>query len=226
MTSRKIKVMLVEDHVIVREGLSDLIQRQDDMEVIGEAADGRAAVRLVGKLKPDVVLMDIALPGMSGIEATRSIKRSNPKTIVLVLTAYDNEEFVIAILKAGAAGYLLKNVRGRQLVNSIRSVYEGESVFDPAVVGKVVSGYRSDRATGGQRSAIALSNRELQVVELGATGLVNKEIADRLSLGERTIQTHWRNMFNKLGVSSRIEVIMHCLRKGWIDAETERNAGS
>lgn len=216
MKHDKIKILLVEDHEVVREGIRDLIERENDIEVVGEAEDGSQAVESAKKLKPDVVLMDIAMPGMNGIEATRKIKKSVPCVSVLVLTAYDNEEFIFAILEAGAAGYLLKNVRGKDLLNAIRSIYKGDSVLHPAITKKVVKQLQPERKPEKPKRNIFLSKRELQVVELGSAGLVNKEIASELSLGDRTIQTHWRNIFNKLGVSSRIEAIMYCLRKGWI----------
>jgi DNA-binding NarL/FixJ family response regulator len=221
----KIKVLLVEDHVVVREGIRELIEREEDMEVVGETGNGEEAVQMVGELKPDVVLMDIALPGLNGIEATRRIKESYPSVCVLVLTAYDNEEFIFAILKAKAAGYLLKNARGRELLNAIRAVYEGNSILHPAVAKKVFEHFQLEGEDIAQRRRQPLSRRELEVVKLGAQGLLNKEIADRLSLSERTVQTHWRNIFAKLGVCCRVEAIMHCLKEGWITLEdSERGA--
>lgn len=221
----KIKVLLAEDHVVVREGIRDLIQREEDMEVAGEASDGAEAVEMVQRLKPDVVLMDIAMPGLSGIEATKQIKQSCSSVSVLVLTAYDNEEFIFAMLEAKAAGYLLKNVRGQELLSAIRAVHEGESVLHPQIAKKVLARLQKGKRSAGRRGEPFLSKRELQVVELGAKGLVNKEIADRLSLSERTVQTHWRNMFVKLGVSSRIEAITYCLRKEWIALPEDEERG-
>jgi len=215
----KIKVFLVEDHTVVREGIRELIEREEDMEVVGETGNGEEAVRMVGQMKPDVVLMDIALPGLNGVEATRRIKESHPSVSVLVLTAYDSEEFIIAILRAKAAGYLLKNVRGRELLNAIRAVYEGNSVLHPTVAKKVLEHFQPEGEKSPPAKRMPLSRREMEVVELGAQGLLNKEIADRLSLSERTVQTHWRNIFAKLGVSSRVEAIMHCLKEGWITLE-------
>ena len=129
----KIKVLVAEDHAVVREGLREVINREADMEVVGEAGNGEEAVRLVNELRPNVVLMDIAMPGLNGIEATRQIKESLPHTCILVLTAYDNPEFIFAVIEAGAAGYLLKNVKGKELVNAIRAINVGESVLHPAV---------------------------------------------------------------------------------------------
>jgi NarL family two-component system response regulator LiaR len=217
----KIKLLLAEDHVVVREGIRELIQREEDMEVVGEVSDGEGAIQMVNELEPDVVLMDIAMPGLNGIEATKRIKASRPSTSVLILTAYDNEEFIFALLGARAAGYLLKNVRGRELLNAIRAVYEGESVLHPAIAKKVLTRLQPERRNAAPERKQFLSRRQLEVVKLGAQGLFNKEIAHELSLSERTVQTHWRNIFAKLDVGSRVEAIMYCLRRGWINLEQD-----
>jgi len=217
-----IKVLLAEDHVVVREGIRELIQREEDMEIVGEAGDGEEAVQLAEQLEPDIILMDIAMPKLNGIKATQRIKGSHPSISVLVLTAYDNEEFIFALLEAGAAGYLLKNVGSRELLNAIRAVYDGESVLHPVIANKVFSRLQlGKRKHSEQERGELLTDRELEVLRLGAQGLANKEIATGLFLGERTIQTHWRNIFNKLGVSSRTEAIMYGLRKGWISMNQE-----
>jgi DNA-binding NarL/FixJ family response regulator len=213
----KITVFLAEDHAVVREGIAELIHREPDMEVVGQGSDGDEAVRLVRQLKPDIVLMDIGMPGLNGIEATRRIKTETPATRVLVLTAYDNPEFVSAMIEAGAAGYLLKNVRGKELVNAIRSACEGEAVLHPDIARVVFSQMRSTQPRTGNERPEVLSQRELQVLRKGAEGLSNKQIATLLSIGPRTVQTHWRNIFDKLGVYSRTEAIVYCLRKGWLN---------
>ena len=208
--------------MVVREGIRELIQREEDMEIVGEAGDGEEAVQLAEQLEPDIILMDIAMPKLNGIEATQRIKGSHPSISVLVLTAYDNEEFIFALLEAGAAGYLLKNVGSRELLNAIRAVYDGESVLHPVIANKVFSRLQlGKRKHSEQERGELLTDRELEVLRLGAQGLANKEIATGLFLGERTIQTHWRNIFNKLGVSSRTEAIMYGLRKGWITMNQE-----
>jgi NarL family two-component system response regulator LiaR len=222
---KKIKVLLADDHVLVREGLRDLINREKDVQVVGEASNGEEAIGSVEELRPDIVLMDIAMPGINGIEATKKIKESHPETIVLVLTAYDNEEFVFAILKANAAGYLLKNARGTEVINAIRSVYQGDSVLHPSIASKVLGRLRSEATPAAPSRKQLLSRRELEVVRLGAQGLVNKEIAYRLSLSDRTIQSHWRNIFAKLGVSSRIEAIMFCLKNELMTIEENGEGG-
>ncbi len=163
--------------------------------------------------------MDIGMPGLNGIEATRRIKTESPSTRIRVLTAYDNPEFVSAMIEAGAAGYLLKNVRGRELVNAIRSACEGESVLHPDIAKVVFSQMRSAQPRAGSDKPDVLSQRELQVLRKGAEGLSNKQIATLLSIGPRTVQTHWRNIFNKLGVSSRTEAVICGLRNGWVELD-------
>jgi DNA-binding NarL/FixJ family response regulator len=210
-------VFLAEDHAVVREGLAELIRRESDMEVVGEAGDGEDTVRLVKQLKPDIVLMDIAMPLVNGVEATKQIKATVPQTRVLVLTAYDNPEFVTAAIEAGAAGYLLKNVRRKELTTAIRSAYEGESVLHPSVAKAIFAQLRTPADKITSEKPDVLSEREFQVLQKGAEGLSNKQIATMLSIGPRTVQTHWRNIFDKLGVYSRTEAIVYCLKKGWLN---------
>jgi NarL family two-component system response regulator LiaR len=220
----KIKVLLADDHVVVREGIRELIQDEDDMVVVGEAGNGEEAVEMVSQLTPDVVLMDIAMPKLNGIEATRQIKALHPSVSILILTAYDSEEFVFALIEAGAAGYLLKNVRGREVLNSIRAVHDGESVLHPAVTEKLLSRLQFEAGKKAKPEKVeVLSQRELEVLNLGMEGLSNKEVAKELSLGIRTVQTHWRNIFNKLGVSSRTEAVIYGLNKGWITLKQSRS---
>jgi two-component system, NarL family, response regulator LiaR len=219
----KITVFLAEDHAVVREGLAELIRRETDMEVVGEAGDGEDTVRLVKQLKPDIVLMDIAMPIVNGVEATKQIKTSVPQTRVLVLTAYDNPEFITAAIDAGAAGYLLKNVRRKELTNAIRSAYEGEAVLHPSVAKAIFAQLRTPADKINSEKPDVLSEREFQVLQKGAEGLSNKQIATLLSIGPRTVQTHWRNIFDKLGVYSRTEAIVYCLKKGWLNLGGEVN---
>ncbi len=218
----RIKVLLAEDHVVVRQGIREIIQREEDIEIVGEVGDGEEAIQAAEQLEPDVILMDIAMPKLNGIEATRRIKESHPSISILVLTAYDNEEFIFALLEAGAAGYLLKNVQGTQLLNAIRAVYDGESVLHPTIAKKVLSRLLLGKEKRlEEERGVLLTERELEVLRLGAEGLANKQIAAELFLGERTVQTHWRNIFNKLGISSRTEAIIHGLSRGWITLSRE-----
>lgn len=216
----KIKMLLAEDHIVVREGTRELIQHEPDMEVVGEAGDGEEAVALTTKLHPDVVIMDIAMPKLNGIEATKQIKALHPNTAVLILTAYDNDQYIFALLEAGAAGYLMKNVRGSQLIDAVRAVYAGESVLHPTVARRVIGQLVSP--TGGHaevRVAEPLSEREIEVLKLAARGISNKEIAQELYLSPRTVQVHLGNIFNKLGVASRTEAVLYALRRGWLTLE-------
>ncbi len=218
----KIRILLAEDHVVVREGTRELIQRELDMEVVGEAGDGEEAIELATNLRPDVVIMDIAMPKVNGIEATRRIKELHPATAILILTAYDNEQYIFALLEAGAAGYLLKNVRRSELIDAVRAVCAGESVLHPVVTRKVL-----ERFTGGEggpgekRDKGILSEREMEVLRLASKGISNKDIARELVVSVRTVQAHLGNIFNKLGVGSRTEAVLYALRRGWFSLEEE-----
>lgn len=219
----KIRVLLAEDHVVVREGTRELIQREQDMEVVGEAGDGEEAIELAAELRPDVVIMDIAMPKINGIEATKRIKELYPTTAVLILTAYDNEQYIFALLEAGAAGYLLKNVRRSELIDAVRAVRAGESVLHPVVTHKVLERLRSGEGKPGEKggSGDILSEREMEVLRLASKGISNKDIARELVVSVRTVQAHLGNIFNKLGVGSRTEAVLHALRRGWFSLDEE-----
>ncbi len=213
----KIRVIIADDHLLFREGTRRLIEAEHDIEVVGEASDGEEAVELVNRLRPHVALVDIAMPKMNGIDATRKIKSSHSPTAVLILTAYDNEQYVMALFEAGAAGYLLKNVSGRDLMNAIRSVHGGESVLHPSVAQRIFQRLVSkDKRTVELNSFGQLSEREMQVLRLAARGLSNQEIGDRLFLSRRTVQAHLGSVFRKMDIGSRTEAILQALKKGWI----------
>jgi NarL family two-component system response regulator LiaR len=215
-----INIILCEDHLITRQGIRRLLEDEKGLSIIGEASNGEEVVSLVTELKPDVVVMDIAMPRMNGIEATRQIKLTNPRTGVLILSAYDDDEYVFALLKAGAAGYLLKSVGGNELVHAIKAVHKGETALDPQIARKVVNYFRlqekvPDFADGrGQ-----LSDREISIIRLAAKGMTNKDIAKNLHLSYRTIEGCMREIFNKLGVDSRTEAVLHGLKMGWFTLE-------
>lgn len=187
------------------------------MEVVGEAGDGEEAVNLATSLKPDVAIMDISMPKMDGIEATKLIKAACPSISVLALSAYDDDQFVFSLLEAGAAGYLLKSVRSRELVDAIRAVYSGESVLHPSIARKVLNRFVS--ASGkpeGKEPSGMLSDREMEVLKLAAKGLSNQDIAEKLCLSIRTVQGHLGHIFNKLQVGSRTEAVVRGLKEGWV----------
>ena len=206
-----IRVVLAEDHAFVREGTAELLERAGGVQVVGQAADGFEAVRLVDTLRPDVLLIDLAMPGLDGIEATRRAIRLAPGTAVLALTAHEEEPYVRAMLEAGARGYLSKAARAQELVAAVRAVAAGETVLSPRVVAHVLSGPGS--------AAASLTPRELEMLRGAARGLGNKQIAAELGVSARTVQTHLTRVFAKLGVSSRTEAVLHAIKMGWVRAE-------
>ena len=215
-----IKILIADDHAVVREGTRQILEYEPDLKVVAEAANGEEAVRLAGSSKPDVVVIDIAMPKVDGIEATRQIKALYPNMAVLVLTAYDDDQFVFGLLEAGAAGYLLKSVRGRELIDAVRRIYAGESVLHPTIARKVLNRFVPTAGKAGkQESSRVLSGRETEVLQLATRGLSNQEIADELSLSLRTIQAHLGHIFNKLQVSSRTEAVVHALKEGWVSLD-------
>ncbi len=217
-----IRILLAEDHVVVRQGTRQLLEHEPDFEIVGEAGDGEEAVRLVVQLKPDVVIMDVAMPKLSGIEATKQIKAQLPSVIVLVLTGYDYDEYVFSMLEAGAAGYLLKNVSGDELIHAIRAVYSGEPMIHPTILKKLISRFKTPPTPAGPAlsdSPQSLSERETEVLKVAAKGMSNKDIANTLFISERTVQAHMRSIFNKLGVGGRSEAILYALKRGWFNIE-------
>ena len=216
----KIRVIVTDDHPLLRDAMRNTLVMQEDIEVIGEASDGEEAVKLSSELKPDVVIMDIVMPKLNGIEATKRIREMNPDTAVLILTAYDDDRYVIGLLEAGAAGYLLKSARGQALVDAVRTVNAGESVLHPAIIAKVLKyGVRTRAQVGEYGSREPLSDRELEVLELAARGMSNKDIAKELFLSVRTVKAHLSSIFNKMDVASRTEAIFKGVREGWLTLE-------
>ena len=213
----KIKILIADDHAVVREGTRQILEQEPDLDVVAEAVDGEEAVRLAGSSRPDVAIIDIAMPNVDGIEATKQIKALYPAIAVLILTAYDDDQFVFGLLEAGAAGYLLKSVRGRELVEAVRQVNAGESVLHPAIARKVLNRFvpALDKPSE-KKPAEILSGREIEVLKLATRGLSNQEIANELCLSLRTVQAHLGHIFNKLKVSSRTEAVVHALKEGWV----------
>jgi NarL family two-component system response regulator YdfI len=205
-----IRVMVVDDHLVVREGLSAILEVAGDMEPVGEAADGAEAVRLAGELRPDVVLMDLRMPVMDGIEAIQQIRAEQPQIEIVILTTYDDDEYIVRGLRAGARGYLLKDTGRQALFEAIRAAARGESLLTAAVVDKVVAHLAEPWAAASAK----LSARESQVLAMLAEGAANKEIAWQLDISERTVKAHVTGIFNKLGVSSRAEAVAVAMRHG------------
>jgi NarL family two-component system response regulator LiaR len=214
----ELTVLIADDHPLVREALHRALDDEEDMKVVAEASDGEEAVKLASELKPDVVVMDIVMPKLNGIEATRKIKEIAPDTAILILTAYDDEEYVLGLLDAGAAGYLLKSARGRDLIGAITAIRAGESVLHPNIIARLlkratVTAVKENEAQG------LLSERESEVLRLVALGMSNKEVAEELFLSQRTIKAHLTNVFNKLNVASRSEAIVKGLQWGLVTLE-------
>lgn len=213
--TRPIRIVIAEDHAFVSESTRRLLSMEPDMEVVGEAADGAEAVELVERLSPSIVLMDIAMPNVDGIEATRRIREMRPELPVLILTAYDDDQYVFALIEAGAAGYLMKDIRGDQLVDSIRSVSRGESVLHPTIARKVMQRF-GDQSAAPRRDIDALSDREIEVLRLAAAGRGNDALAMELGVSPRTVQAHLSHIFTKLSVNSRTQAVITALRRGLI----------
>jgi len=213
-----ITLLLVDDHPVVRKGTRELLETEPDLRVVGEASSGEEAILRARALNPHVILMDVSMPGMNGIDATRAIKAEQPGVGVLVLTSYDDDAYVFALLEAGAAGYLLKNASEDDLLGAVRAVAAGESALHPSVARKVLE--RFSAHTTPTPPEDDLSPRELEVLRVAATGRTNKEIARDLEISPRTVQVHLANIFSKLGVGSRTEAVLHGIRRGWIDPQS------
>ncbi len=215
----KIRVLLAEDHVLVREGIRRFLEEESGIEVVGEVGDGEEMVKMAKKLKPDVIVADVAMPKINGIEATKQIKEMHLPVAILILSAYDYDQYIFALLEAGAAGYLLKDISGQELVDSIYAIYRGDSVLHPTVARKVMQRFRVATKNQDYRSFESLTERETEVLKLAAQGKSNKEIAEDLIVSVRTVEAHLGHIFDKLGVNSRTEAIIIALKKGWVGLE-------
>ncbi len=216
----EIRLLLADDHAVVRSGLRMLLQAQPDMKIIGEAETGQEAIRRVAELRPDVVLMDIEMPGMNGIEATRRIKAEAPQAAVLALTMYEDDQYFFEMLRAGASGYVPKRAAPDELVSAIRAVSRGEVFLYPSLAGRLVQDYLLRGRPEEQEPATDdLTAREQEVLKLIAEGLSNNEIADRLVISAKTVDRHRENIMRKLNLHNRVDLVKYALRKGLIDLE-------
>ena len=214
----KTRILIADDHTMLREGIRDLLSQEKDFEIVGEAANGEEAVLLARELKPDIVIMDIVMPKLNGVEATKQIKQMSPSTAILILTAFSDIRDIIGLLEAGACGYLLKNSAGQEVVKAIRAIRSGESVLDAEVIHKLVQRLASlSKSPEEHDSSGHLTTREMEIIKLAAQGLSNKEMSEKLFISLRTVKAHMTNIFNKLGCSSRTEAIIKGLKHGYIE---------
>jgi NarL family two-component system response regulator LiaR len=211
---RPIRVLLVDDHAVVRKGLRALLDRESSFEVTGEAEDGEQAVRAADRLRPDVILMDLEMPGIGGIEATRRISETHPDTKVVVLTSHASEEDVFPALKAGALGYLLKHAAPEDVLQAIRQAYRGETVLHPVIARMVLQELHRPAAGKQLQTTDPLSERELDVLRLIARGMSNQDIARTLVVGEATVRSHVSSILRKLQLASRTQAALYALREG------------
>ena len=213
--THRIRLLLVDDHAVLRAGLRTLLNAEPDMEVVGEAADGKQAVQKVAELEPEVVLMDISMPVLNGLEATRQIRRAHPQVKVLVLTMHDSEEYLFQVLEAGASGYVPKKAADTELINAIRAVYRGEAFLYPTAAKALIQDYL-ERARAGEESDSfdRLTEREKEVLKLVAEGYTNQEIAYMLVISVKTVETHRARIMEKLEFRTRAELVRYALNRG------------
>jgi two-component system response regulator NreC len=215
------KVLLVDDHPLFREGIRALLSAESDIEVVGEAADGKQAIELAEKLSPDIVVMDLVMPGMNGMQAAQQLHDKYPDIKVLILSMYDDDEYVCQILKAGASGYVLKRAASDDLLRAIREVEKGGSALHPTVAAKLIKDYvRRTKSTEQRDSGSVLTARESEVLRLVAEGHTNQQIADMLGLGRKTVDTHRTNIMRKLDLHEVTALVKYALKRGLINLES------
>lgn len=221
----KTRILIADDHPLLREALCQVFSNQKDMEIVGQAGNGEEAIDLASQLKPDILVMDIMMPKFDGLEASRQIKKISPNTAILILTAYDDDSYVLGLLEAGATGYLMKSAKGQDLVEAVRAVRAGESVLHPKIIEKLLKQAMAKPAeTVEPKIKDLLSDREMEMLKLLATGMSNKEIAERLCLSLRTVKAHMSNIFTKMNVASRSEALVESLKRGLLTLEDIKQA--
>lgn len=213
------KVLLADDHAILREGLRMVLDAQPQIKVVGEADDGREAVEMAESLHPDVVVMDIAMPNLNGLEATRQIKRRHPEIKVVILTMHENQQYLMQIVKAGATGAVLKRSAGTELLTAINAAAHGQSYFSPAIASMMLEDYRVRLNENGVDNPDVLTEREREVLQLVAEGKTNQEIAEDLVLSIKTVQTHRAHIMQKLGAHDRTDLVKYAIRTGMVTSD-------
>jgi NarL family two-component system response regulator LiaR len=213
---KKTRILIADDHSLFSEGIRNLIEEEEDFEVVGQARDGEEAVRLATELEPDVVVVDIVMPQLNGIEAAKRIKATLPTTSILMLSGYDYEAYLLQAMRAGAAGFLSKGARSSEVIAAIRAVSAGDPAIDQKTAYRIITRLVSTDDSVSKPTLDELHERELEVLRLGAKGMTNKEIAQELMISQRTVQTHFNNIFRKLDVRSRTEAILRALKQRWI----------
>jgi len=216
-----ITIILADDHALMREGTRHLLEQYPEFKVVGEAEDGQQALELIAQLKPDVAILDIRMPKLNGIEVVRNLKGSCPSTKALMLTAYDDDDYILALMEAGACGYQMKTATAAELADAVRTVYAGEPALHPAIAMKIARLWSRREPPARAGTGEQLTPREMQVLELAAKGLRNKAIADQLNINLRTVEGFVNNIFIKLGVSSRVEAVLLALSRHLITPDKE-----
>ena len=216
-TTARLQILLADDHVTVRHGLKLLIDSQPDMNVVSEASDGETTIQRAIALKPDVVVMDISMPGMNGLVATKRLKELQPDSAIVMLTRHADDAYLQELLRAGASGYVLKQSAPSELLHAIRAVAAGGQYLDSTLTARVTAGFLGREGRRENKAAVALSERESAVLRLIASGYSNKEIAARLTLSVKTVEAHKANAMRKLGLKGRIDIVKYAVLQGWLE---------
>ena len=216
MTDKRLRILLADDHVTVRQGLKMLIDSQEDMTVVSEASDGTAAVEQARTLRPDVVVMDISMPGMNGLVATRTLKQIQPDSVIVILTRHGDDAYLQELLRAGADGYVLKQSAASELLQAIRATAVRGQYLDSALTARVTAGFLAKSGRKAQATGVSVTERESEVLRLIAAGYSNKEIAAQLELSVKTVEVHKANAARKLGLKGRIDIVKYALLQGWL----------